>query len=335
MNPMDNIIKIRKKIDSPRPALGGVLFCAASVLLPGAALASCGSAFCVIDTNWATQEAATEAGAARLDLRYEYINQDKLRSGSKAISQAEDTSDTTELRTVNRNLVTTFDYSFSSAWAVSVSAPVVQRDHSHIVDPTGAATFEEWKFTELGDARALGYYRLTDKDDPLKRYGFIFGAKLPTGDYRVTNADGVAAERALQPGTGSTDLILGAYHSSAALSSGASWFVQGQVQQAVATRDGFKPGTQYLLNLGYRYPVTHAFSARIQLNTLVKDRDSGVNSEPDLSGSKTIYVSPGLSYAIGHDIEVYAFVQLPVYRYYNGVQLTADRAFAGGATFRF
>src|SRR5207245_2010156 len=42
-------------------------------LLPaaGAAQASCGTAFCVLNTNWATQGVAAEPGTARLDMRFE------------------------------------------------------------------------------------------------------------------------------------------------------------------------------------------------------------------------------------------------------------------------
>src|SRR6266567_8075447 len=126
-------------------------------LLPGAARASCGSAFCVLNTNWATQGVAAEPGTARLDERFEFVDQKHLQSGTKRISQADDTADTTELRTINRNLLTTLDYTVSKNWAVSVSVPVVSRSHSHIADPAGAAggpTFEKWDFTRVGDTRA-------------------------------------------------------------------------------------------------------------------------------------------------------------------------------------
>src|SRR5436309_2794389 len=177
---------------------GGVALLAAA----GAAQGSCGSAFCVLNTNWSTQGVASEPGSFRLDERFEFVNQKNLMQGSKRISQADDTADTTELRTINRNLLTTLDYTLSKNWAVSVSVPVVDRSHSHIADPTGAAdgpTFEKWDFTKVGDTRALGFYRFADEKNPLVNYGLIAGLKLPTGSYRVSNAEGAVAERALQP----------------------------------------------------------------------------------------------------------------------------------------
>ena len=300
----------------------------------GSAHASCGSAFCALDTNWATQGVASDPGSVRLDLRYEFVDQKHLRSGSRRIPASEDTGDATELRTINRNLLTTLDYAFSSNWTISASVPVVDRSHSHINDPTGDAVLESWNFAKAGDARVLGYYRF-DNRDPMLNYGLVMGLKLPTGDFQVRNGDGEIAERALQPGSGSTDLVAGGFYSAPGWHPDSSWFAQGLVQQPLATKDGFKPGTQYQLNLGYRYPLNDSLQALAQINTLIKTRDTGVNAEPELSGSKSVFLSPGLSYSLTHDLQLYGFLQLPVYRYVNGTQLSADWSLIAGMTMRF
>ncbi len=213
--------------------------------------------------------------------------------------------------------------------------PVVSRSHSHIDDPTGAATFEKWDFSKVGDTRVLGMYRFDNEKNPVASQGLIFGLKLPTGDYRVSNADGAVAERALQPGTGSTDLVLGGYYSAPGIHLDSSWFVQVLYQQAVSTKEEYKPGNQLQLNVGYRYPLGHDWQALLQVNSLIKAKDSGANAEPDLSGSKSVFLSPGLIYSLTHDLQLYSFVQLPIYRNYNGTQLSVDWAFVAGATMRF
>ncbi len=310
---------------------GGVALIAAA----GAAQGSCGSAFCVLNTNWSTQGVASEPGAFRLDERFEFVDQKHLQSGTKRISQADDTADTTELRTINRNLLTTLDYTVSKNWAVSVSVPVVDRSHSHIADPTGAATFEKWDFSKVGDTRALGMYRFDNEKNPVVNYGLMFGLKLPTGSHKVANSDGATAERALQPGTGSTDTVIGAYYSAPGMGQDSSWFAQALYQQAIATKDDFRPGSQFQVNLGYRQPLGYDFQALVQLNTMIKGRDTGGQAENDLSGSRTVFLSPGLIYSVTHDLQLYSFVQLPVYRFYNGTQLSVDWAFVAGATMRF
>jgi hypothetical protein len=304
----------------------------------GAASASCGSAFCVLNTNWATQGVGHEAGTSRLDLHFEYVDQKNLHSGTKKISPEDDNEDIREVRTINRNWVATYDYAFNKNWSVSASLPVVSRSHSHIEDPTGAAggpTPESWNFTKAGDARVLGYYQFDNDKNPLVGYGLAFGLKLPTGSTKVTNGEGVAAERMLQPGTGSTDAVLGGYYSAPGIGGDSSWFAQILYQQAVSTKGEYKPGSQFQANVGLRFPFAGDWQALLQLNGMIKGKDSGTNSEPDLSGSRTLFLSPGLAYSITHDFQLYSFVQLPLYRFYNGIQLAVDWAVVAGATLRF
>ena len=59
---------------------------------------------------------------------------------------------------------------------------------------------------------------------------------------------------------------------------------------------------------------------------LFRGRDSGVQAEPEDSGGRAWYLSPGFSYAFTKDLQAYAFLQLPLYQYVNGVQLTASKA---------
>jgi hypothetical protein len=68
---------------------------------------------------------------------------------------------------------------------------------------------------------------------------------------------------------------------------------------------------------------------------VVRDRDDGDEAEPEDSGGEFVYVSPGLSVALGSSAQAYLFLQLPLYQHVNGVQLTADWAFASGVSLRF
>ncbi len=189
--------------------------------------ASCGSAFCAVNTNWNLHGLAAEPGW-RLDLRYEYINQDQPMAGSDKVVVGQVPRDHDELKTINRNYLGTLDYTINEQWGVSATAPVSDRFHTHIQSDSGAP--EQWDFTRLGDARVLGRYQLRSENQEklsLGFYGFNFGLKLPTGDRDLRNADGERAERTLQPGTGTTDLLLGAYYNQVLPNSGSSWFVQG------------------------------------------------------------------------------------------------------------
>jgi hypothetical protein len=297
--------------------------------------ANCGAAFCMVNTSWNVQGAWTEPGA-RLDLRYEYINQDQLRSGSDKVASGQIPRDHDELKTVNRNWIANFDYAFNANWGAGITAPVANRDHQHI--DTATADFERWNFTELGDVRVLGRYQFaTSKGDApeINFFGVNFGLKLPTGKTGVVNATGERAERTLQPGTGTTDVLLGAYYRSSLPLRDSSWFVQGLYQQPLNSHEDYRPGKRASVDIGYRYEATPQLGLMLQLNALVRGRDSGAQAEPDDSGGKYVFVSPGMSYAVTKNLQVYGFVQKALYQYVNGVQLTADWSGVAGISLRF
>lgn len=179
-------------------AAGVALFACASVH------AACGTSFCAVNTDWAVQGEWTKRGG-RVDLRFEYIDQDQPRAGTDKVAVGEVPAHHDEVRTINRNWIATFDYNFSEKWGVSAVLPVVDRSHEHIHNHQGAQLPESWNFTEVGDARVTGRYRFASWAGGLGAAGLNFGVKLPTGSFDVTNDDGDAAERSLQPGTATTD----------------------------------------------------------------------------------------------------------------------------------
>jgi hypothetical protein len=302
----------------------------------GEARASCGSAFCMVNTSWNVQGVWTEPGA-RFDLRFEYIDQDQPRAGSDKVAVGQIPRHHDEVRTINRNWLATYDYTFDDKWGVAATLPLIDRDHSHIHNHHGQKLVEQWSFARMGDLRVVGRRQWQSESREslsLDFFGLNFGLKLPTGDTDVRNTDGDLAERTLQPGTGTTDLLLGAYYTRV-LGSGSSWFADLLVQQPLNSHDNFEPGLRTGIDLGFRYGIGDRLTLMIQLNALYKDRDKGSDAEPDDSGGKFLFASPGVSYVLAKNLQLYGFVQLPLYQYVNGVQLTADWAAVIGISVRF
>jgi hypothetical protein len=304
--------------------------------LAGPAHASCGSAFCSINTDWGVGTTGLTEGST-LDVRYEYILQDQPRTGSRRVGVGEIRRHHDEVRTENRNLVANYSHTWASGWGITATLPFVDRDHLHIHNHRGAQLPEQWNFREVGDTRVIGrYQRYLEGSDAAPRIGGVFlGLKLPTGRTNVANDQGSVAERSLQPGTGTTDLIAGAIYHQQIAASGAAWFAQAQLQQPLNSHEDFRPGAQLALDLGYAHPLTDRVSGLVQLNAVVKGRDSGAQAEPDDSGGRSLFLSPGVSYKFGKASSVYAYYQLPLYQYVNGVQLTASKAFMVGVSTRF
>jgi hypothetical protein len=297
------------------------------------ASAGCGSAFCSINTDWNTQGVWIEPGG-RFDLRYEFIDQDQPRTGTRDVAVGEIPMHHDEVRTINRNWIATFDYAFNANWSAGLIVPVVSRSHEHLHNHMGAVLPESWSFTELGDASVVGRYRFGEPTAQSAGPGVQLGVKLPTGQYDVTNDAGDLAERSLQPGTGTVDAIVGLFHSSS-LGEKGTWFAETIWTAPLGEREDYEPGDRVGVNVGMTRALGGHFSFLLQLNTLWKDRDSGAQSEPEDTGGTFVYLSPGLSVRLGQRTQAYGFVQLPVYQHVNGVQLVADWALSAGLSRRF
>jgi hypothetical protein len=317
---------------------------AASMLAYTSAHASCGSAFCSINTNWDEHSLGHQGWSA--DLRYSYSHANKLRSGSDTITA--DTSadgEVENLGTYNRITTLTLDYTYNDRWGVKVAIPYIDRKHEHNLGPyTGStpAGYESFHANALGDIKLVGRYRWSLDQQNNAGMGVKFGLKLATGKQNVTidQTGEVPEEVTLQPGNGSTDLILGMFWHQAVPGSDWSWFAQGSLQASVQSDSNFRPGNQIKFDVGTRYAVNHDLSALLQINAQRNSTDSGdsaaMTEDGDASsGGKTLSLSPGLIYAVAHNTQLYGVVQLPVYQYVNGEQLTPNSSFTVGMNHRF
>lgn len=302
------------------------------MLLPMAVAASCGSAFCTINTDWDLQ-APWQNNATHLDLRVETIHQDQLRYGTNKASLSGEVGEHDEVKTLNRNFIASISHALSSSLNLALKVPLVSRYHSHVFNDVGGPERESWEFTRLGDVRVLAHLRVDDAQSSHGRaFGLIGGVKLPTGSINVRNSAGEVAERSLQPGSGSTDVIAGGFVSGHLAQTG--WHTQLRWQHAVSERQDYQPGDQVTLDAGMTYPIG-AIQALAQINLLWRGHDTGANAEPGDSGGKFVYFSPGAAVPLGENTQIYGLIQLPLVQAVRGSQLTADWAATLGLTMRF
>jgi len=298
------------------------------VLFVNVAHASCGSSFCMVNTNWDTQGLSHDSGL-QADLRYTYAKADRWMAGSSSKATEAPANSGEEIenkRTINQIANLNLDYAINRQWGVMLGLPFVMRDHAHTLDPfSSGPVAQQATFSELGDIRLLGKYKFnlgTHEHDA--GAGLRFGLKLPTGATNKTMSPPspdepttpYALERSSQPGTGSTDAILGAYYFRNAPGSDWGWFVSAQIQSAIATKDEYRPGTEVSLDLGMHYEVAQGLNLLLQLNGQHRSRDTGANANP-ASGGHSLNLSPGASYALSPQTQLYGYVQLPIVQYMN------------------
>jgi hypothetical protein len=301
-------------------------------LSPLPVLASCGSAFCTLMTDRYAQGAGEPHVGWSANLRVERVVQDRLRSGTKNIDASQVTGEEAiERHTKNLNVVTTVWYGVNDDWSLSVRLPVVKRDHRHdpIDETTGLAlAAEQWRFTELGDVQILGRREMAATDGAMSLAVFG-GLKLPTGSISVTNGDGSRAERALQPGTGSTDIVLGVA-GRRMLGLTDALIAQASVSTALNSREQFRPGTRLEISAGWSHAYSPQWGSVLQINLRQRAHDRGANAEPDNSGSTAIDLSPGLTFAASKGSTLYAYLQLPLVQRVRGIQLVPRHSLAAG-----
>jgi hypothetical protein len=317
-----------------------VALLAAAYAGPAQACATCG---CTLSKDWLGPQAGSVSGWS-VGISYDFLDQNQMREGQHNVDQARaqailnppgNTGNEVELQTLSR--VTTFGVDYNTAdWGISLQVPFVDRYHTTLQDGTQAG-YNFNQFNALGDARVIvkvGLSSLGLADDASS--GVIAGVKLPTGstDEPFNGPAGGIVDPSLQPGTGSTDLLLGGYYSGGLDKLG--WFAQGLWQHAVASQAGYTPGDAITLNAGVRYAdMGQAVVPLLQVNYVHRNIDRGnlVNVKFDgspLTGGDLVYVAPGVSARLGAGFSAYGYVQFPVFQDVNGVQLTPKQIYSVG-----
>ncbi|MES2407977.1 MAG: TonB-dependent receptor [Pseudomonadota bacterium] len=295
-----------------------------ALLVPVPALA-CSSCGCTLSPDWENQGLSSTPGW-RVDLRYDYINQNQLRHGSGTASNSDIANALvngsvaeTEQITTNHYYTLGVDYSPNRDWGFNLQVPYVDRNHSTLSAGDNENTYSHTQ--SLGDIKLIARYQGFSPDGDT---GIQFGLKLPTGKHDYTFSSGPGAgtllDRSLQPGSGSTDLILGVYRYGT-LNKNWDWFAQGLFQASIQTLHGYRPGNAVNLNTGVRYMAYDKIVPQLQINAQTRQRDTGANADPANTGGKLVYLSPGLTVTLNKSTKIYGFIQIPVYQYVEGLQL--------------
>jgi hypothetical protein len=327
-----------KRAASPLLAAAALAF---GIAAPQSALA-CATCGCTLSSDAAMGYSAHEGW--RINFEYDYIDQNQLRSGTHTVSGVPDGHEL-EHATINQYLTLGLSYTPSADWNIAVRIPYVIRNH------TTYGTFDSTQplpdlshshSSSVGDVKLIASYQ---GFLPTHNLGVQLGVKLPTGSYGTSvNFDsgpnaGTPLDASLQPGTGSTDLFVGAYYYQA-ISQNWDAFVNGSFQAAVTNKqdqpgNDFRPGNLATVSFGLRYEANPEIVPQVQVNLSRKSHDQGALADIEGSGGTVAYLSPGLTVSLRHDLQLFGFVQLPVYRRLDGFQLAPRWTGSLGVSYAF
>jgi hypothetical protein len=335
-----------------------------TVPLPAFACATCG---CSLSSDAAMGYSA--GSGWRITTEYDYINQDQLRSGTSeilpsqvaAINNAGGNQEI-EHDTINRYLNVDISYAPSANWNFKLLVPYIDRSHSTYAESTNPLTQADLSgstITGFGDIKFITSYQGLL---PTHNLGIQLGVKLPTGDYGGPNANGTGivgrnptpfttgpnsqipspgnlVDTSLQPGTGSTDVFIGAYYYKA-VSQNFDAFINGQFQSSVAheldqTGADYRPGNQVTVSFGLRYETNPKWVPQVQVNLTTKSPDQGALADTTDTAGTVAYLSPGITTMVAKNLHVYGFVQVPVYSNLDGYQLFPHWTATVGASYAF
>lgn len=340
--------------------LGGL-----SLILPAPAQA-CATCGCSLSSD-AALGYSTSSGW-RVNLEYDYIDQSQLRSGASPISAAQVAhinnaggNQEVEHQTVNRYANLGISYNPNAAWNISTLIPYIDRSHttygSAAIDQLTADNISGVNSSGLGDIKFIVSYQGLL---PRNNLGLQLGIKLPTGNYGGQNMNtgatvgrnpaffssgpyagttGTALDTSLQDGTGSTDLLAGAYYYQP-VSQNFDAFINSQFQAAIAenldqTGANYRPGNLATVSVGLRYEASPEWTPQLQINITHKSHDQGALADTTDTAGTVAYLSPGISVNLPNNMQIYAFVQLPVYSELQGYQLFPLWTGSAGASYAF
>ncbi|MDA3877401.1 MAG: hypothetical protein PF483_09965 [Halothiobacillus sp.] len=307
------------------------------------ACATCG---CSLSTD-AAMGYSSNSGF-RVSLQYDYINQNQLRSGTGPISQAQVATipgQEVENKTTNNYITLGLSYAPNADWNYQLLIPYIDRRHStYSADPAlplSANQLSNASVNSLGDIKFLTSYQ---GFLPTHNLGVQLGIKLPTGNYGGPNAAGTGVvgrnpvyfgaagnaggqilDTSLQAGTGSTDLIVGAYYYQP-VSQNFDVFANGQFQSAIKEKldqpgADYRPGNLTTVSFGTRYEANPNIVPQLQVNFSHHNADQGALADTTDTAGTVAYLSPGISASVTKNMQVYGFVQVPIYSQLSGYQL--------------
>jgi hypothetical protein len=312
------------RVSVPR-LLGGALLLTALAAPRASQACACGCG--VFDVGTSSMFPTSSGWMAFLE--YDYQDQTHNWSGTSSAPGADNTDK--EIRT---HFVTAgLQYMIDRSWGVEVDIPYVNRTFRTDIGAPGSPDVVSRNWDGVGDIRIKGLYTGFSAD---LSTGISLGVKVPSGTYTFASD---VVDRDTQFGSGSTDVLVGAYHRHRLTPDNSwSWFAQGQLDAPVLNQDGYRPGPELDAAAGVHYNNWTIGGTQItplaQVIGSYRLHDGGGAGDPENSGYERVLLSPALEIDL-HPVRIYVDAEFPVFQRVTGNQVTAPVLFKAVVSYMF
>jgi hypothetical protein len=301
------------------------------VAMQGAAHATSGSANCFLVTG--TAEGVNPEGKVNFDLSYRYIVQSKKLEGTHSVDEVLvpgvdfatgelEPDHHREIRTQNTLVEMDIAWGVTDRFTLAAGLPLInQRDHEHDAEVGTPSEFftKEDGASGFGDVRLTGRYAFLVKTKDLLVGGLTL--KLPTGQYKLSDSQGEINEPTIQPGSGSYDVVAGAYYAHQLIPMRLEYFLSASRKTNSENDLDYRFGAESLLNAGISHNPSDRFTWLLQINARRTTHDTFAGHLVDSTGGTLVNLTPGFRLQAASTTSFYAFVQIPVYQNVNDAQL--------------
>jgi len=321
-----------------KTAISTIVVISLILLLSGSGIAC---DFCLLSQGISPLDTIKGTGI-KISERYTVLDQVYQGTSEKANPRAKETHWTTEL---------TGFYGITPEFMVMVVVPYKKGKTSGEADltmtPPMLDTAMAGDASGLGDVALLGRYTFLKQENPdtTNVLAGLVGIKFSTGKTDAKTSDGMDyLDSHMQPGTGSTDYLLGLSYSHSLERLSFSANLLGTITtegKFGTTKHEFGNALNYDASGKYRIapesfsPMKPQLFAALGINGEVRQREKedGV-AVPD-SGGNTVYLSPGLQLVFAPHWIVEASYQHAIYHKLNGTQLGETYKAITGVTYLF
>jgi len=273
-------------------------------------------------------------GSFTAGLNYDYNNLNTLNAGTDELD------DDSRLRITN-SILANFGYAFSDRF--SFEALFTWVNQTRTITQFGNENFSETR--GLGDAVFLVKYAIPDILGSQSLLNLGLGTKAPIGKSDLTTAEGFQLTSDLQPGSGAWDILgwlsvskgLG-FRPSATLSGSLTYRATGKNTSYLNNTSIYEFGNVLQTNVGYTDQFL-LFNTIFNPGLILKYRksfsDKVENSDLPNTGGEWVFARPELAVKIIPNVTFSSRLEIPVYSYVDGTQLTPTLRFTTGLAFTF